>query len=127
MVIRARKSAAAWQRSSSVPGLMSCGMRWRRSLERALASPSAGLRTEVAGVLRAVDAVRVALGATVETAVWQSGERIQAELMAGSVTQGRGSPSSAGTPGQFSDQVAEYGRIPAEIELERGPCQRSSS
>lgn len=53
-------------------------------LERALGSPSGpGLRAEVAGVMRAVDAVQVALTATIDTAVGGSGERVRAELTRG--------------------------------------------
>ena len=84
-------------------------------LERALASPSAGLRTEVAGVLRAVDAVRVALGATVETAVWQSGERIQAELMRGFRDTGTRFAEFGWMLGAVSDQVASMAESQAEI------------
>jgi AAA ATPase domain len=84
-------------------------------LERALASPTAGLRTEVAGVLRAVDAVRVAMAAAVETAVRQSGDRVQAELTRGFRDTGTRFAEFGWMLAEVSDQITSMAESQAEI------------
>jgi hypothetical protein len=76
----------AWDRLRSTGGsaVEQCGLRdaLAAELREALAS-SSELRAEVAGVLRGVDAVEVALTATIEPAVRESGEQVRAVLIEG--------------------------------------------
>jgi WD40 repeat protein len=87
-------------------------------LRQALGSSSpmaAGLRAEVASVLQGVDAVRVALTATVETAVRESGDRVRAVLISGLQDLGTRFTEFGWLLGEVNDQVARIAETQAEI------------
>jgi len=87
-------------------------------LREALGSSSpmaAGLRAEVAGVLQGVDAVRVALTATVETTVRESGDQVRAVLVSGLQDLGTRFTEFGWLLGEVNDQVARMAETQAEI------------
>jgi energy-coupling factor transporter ATP-binding protein EcfA2 len=87
-------------------------------LREALGSSSpmaAGLRAEVAGVLQGVDAVRVALTATVETSVRESGAQVRAVLISGLQDLGTRFAEFGWLLGEVNDQVARIAETQAEI------------
>jgi WD40 repeat protein len=76
---------------------------------------AAGLRVEVAGVLRGVDAVRVALTTTIETTVRESGDQIRAVLISGLQDLGSRFAEFGWLMGEVSDQVARIAEAQAEL------------
>ena len=87
-------------------------------LREALGSSSplaAGLRAEVAGVLQGVDAVRVALTATIETTVRESGDQVRAVLISGLTDLGTRFTEFGWLLEEVNDQVARIAETQTEI------------
>ena len=76
---------------------------------------AAGLRAEVAGVLQGVDAVRVALTATVETTVRESGDQVRTALISGLQDLGTQFTEFGWLLGEVNDQVAQIAETQGEI------------
>jgi hypothetical protein len=87
-------------------------------LEEALGSSSliaAELRAEVAGILQAVDAVRVALTTTIDTTVRESGDQVRALLISGFQDLGTRFTEFGSLLEQVNDHVARLAETQAEI------------
>lgn len=87
-------------------------------LREALGSSSplaAGLRTELAGVLRGVDAIRVALTATVEMTVQESGDQVRAVLISGLQDLGTRFSEFGWLLGEVNNQVGRIAETQTEI------------
>jgi WD40 repeat protein len=87
-------------------------------LTQALGSSSAaaaGLRAEVAGVLRGVDAVQVALTTTIETTVQESGDQIRGVLIRGLRELGTRFAEFRWLQEEVSDQLTQIAQAQAEL------------
>lgn len=93
-------------------------------LREALAS-SAGVRAEVAAVLRKMDAVQVALTATVRTDIEESGERIQDALTTGLRDLGLRFSEFGWLLADVDDQVAAIAEAQAELMAGNRAVQES--
>ena len=76
---------------------------------------AAGLRAEVASVMQGVDAVKVALTATVETTVRESGDQVRTVLISGLEELGAQFTEFGWLLGEVKDQVARIAETQAEI------------
>ena len=76
---------------------------------------AAGLRAEVAGVLRGVDAVKVALATTIESTVRESGDQVRAVLIRGLRELGMGFAEFGWLLEEVSDQLTSIAEAQTEI------------
>jgi WD40 repeat protein len=79
---------------------------------------AAGLRAELAGVLRGVDAVKVALSTTVKASVQQSGDQTRAVLIRGLRDLGTQFTEFGWLLDEIGDQLARIAEMQAEMAAE---------
>ena len=76
---------------------------------------AAGLRAEVAGVLRGVDAVKVALTTTIETTARESGDQVRAVLIGGLRELGTQFTEFGWLLAEVNDQLTRIAEAQAEL------------